>query len=84
MGSVVTRNVPPYAKAFGNPCAVRGANVVGMERQGFAAPAIDAAVAAYRDFDDRDLPGWEGTSELVAALSAWRRHTPSATAFDGG
>jgi UDP-N-acetylglucosamine acyltransferase len=77
MGSVVTTNVPPYATAFGNPSAVRGANVVGMERAGFTAQAVDAAVASYRDFRDPNLTGWDGMPSLARALSAWRRHAPS-------
>lgn len=47
MGSIVTRDVPPYALAFGNPCRVRGANRVGMERAGVSAGAISAHHAAY-------------------------------------
>jgi UDP-N-acetylglucosamine acyltransferase len=39
MSSTVTRDIPPFAKAFGNPATVRGANVVGMERAG-----VDAAL----------------------------------------
>ena len=34
MSAAVTRDVPPFAKAYGNPAAVRGANVVGMQRAG--------------------------------------------------
>jgi UDP-N-acetylglucosamine acyltransferase len=34
MGSIVTRDIPPFSKAFGNPCRIAGANVVGMNRMG--------------------------------------------------
>lgn len=34
MSSAVTKDVPPFAKAYGNPAVVRGANVVGMQRSG--------------------------------------------------
>jgi UDP-N-acetylglucosamine acyltransferase len=74
MGSVVTRSVPPYAKAFGNPTVVRGANVVGMQRAGLDPAAVDAAVTAYRDTREIDLSPWDTTPGLVEAASAWRRH----------
>jgi UDP-N-acetylglucosamine acyltransferase len=47
MGSVVVEPVPPYAKAFGNPCRVVGANAIGMERLGIAPAAIEELAAAY-------------------------------------
>jgi UDP-N-acetylglucosamine acyltransferase len=47
MSSVVTRDIPPYAKAYGNPTAVRGANVVGMERSGVDPEMISALRAVY-------------------------------------
>lgn len=47
MGSVVTRDVPPFALAFGTPARVRGANRVGMTRRGLEASAVDALSALY-------------------------------------
>ncbi|KJL21536.1 Acyl-[acyl-carrier-protein]--UDP-N-acetylglucosamine O-acyltransferase [Microbacterium azadirachtae] len=47
MGAVVTRDLPPYAKAFGSPAAVRGANVIGMERSGVAEDVIRALTGLY-------------------------------------
>jgi UDP-N-acetylglucosamine acyltransferase len=35
MGSIVTRDVMPFAKAFGNPCRIHGLNEIGMQRNGF-------------------------------------------------
>jgi len=49
MGSVVTRDVPPCAKAFGSPARVRGVNEVGMGRRGIAVEDIAAVAAHYRD-----------------------------------
>lgn len=40
MSSVVTRDLPPFVKAFGNPCRVRGVNSVGLQRAGFGAETI--------------------------------------------
>lgn len=40
MGSIVTRDVMPFSKAYGNPCRIRGANAIGMERNGFTEEEI--------------------------------------------
>lgn len=40
MGSVVTADIPAFAKAYGVPARIAGANVVGMQRSGIA--EIDA------------------------------------------
>ena len=40
MSSVVTKDVPAFAKAYGSPCRVEGINVVGMERAGYAGDDI--------------------------------------------
>jgi len=34
MGSIVTRHVPPLAKAFGNPCRIVGLNQYQLNRFG--------------------------------------------------
>jgi UDP-N-acetylglucosamine acyltransferase len=47
MGAVVSRDVAPFAKVYGNPARVRGANVVGMERQGIGADAVAEVERAY-------------------------------------
>jgi UDP-N-acetylglucosamine acyltransferase len=47
MSSAVTRDVPPFAKAFGVPARVRGANTVGMIRSGFDHEVAEALEAAY-------------------------------------
>ena len=43
MGSVVTRNVPDFAKAYGVPARIRGVNTVGMKRLGYPESEIDLA-----------------------------------------
>lgn len=68
MGSVVTRDVPPYALAFGSPARVRGVNEVGMGRRGIKAGDVAAlaeryasgasTTAAWRPPDDL-RPAWE-------------------------
>lgn len=47
MGSVVTRDVPAYAKAYGNPARVQGANVVAAQRSGLADHAVQELVARF-------------------------------------
>lgn len=74
MGSVVTRNVPPFAKAYGNPARVHGANVVGMERAEIPATTIGAAVSAYAQPFDDALESLAGAAGLERALTGWLRH----------
>lgn len=68
MGSVVTKDIPPFVKAFGNPCAVRGVNSVGLERAGMPPETVTAlaapdggpmTTALPADFAD-DLEWWTG------------------------
>jgi UDP-N-acetylglucosamine acyltransferase len=66
MGSVVTRDVPPFALAYGNPCRVRSANRIGMQRAGIADEAIDALDKAYAN----GLP--EAAPREPATAWAWR------------
>ncbi|MEV4735674.1 MULTISPECIES: UDP-N-acetylglucosamine acyltransferase [unclassified Microbacterium] len=78
MGSVVVREIPPFAKAFGTPAAVRGANTVGMQRSGvddaliavlselYGGPEADPRALLERIADDavRDaVAGWLGAVE---------------------
>lgn len=61
MSSVVTKDVPPFVKAYGNPCRVRGFNTVGMERAGISGEAIAAVAQLSHDADFADnarrIPG---------------------------
>jgi len=47
MASAVTRDVPPFAKVYGNPASVRGANVIGMQRSGVDAEVISVLTELY-------------------------------------
>jgi UDP-N-acetylglucosamine acyltransferase len=46
--SRVAQDVPPYIRVAGNPLAVSGLNLVGLERRGFTPDAIRALKRAYR------------------------------------
>ena len=47
MGSVVTRDVPPFSKSFGNPCVLRGVNAVGLSRAGVPDAAVERLVSRF-------------------------------------
>lgn len=75
MSSAVTRDVPPFAKAYGNPAAVRGANVIGMERSGVAAEVIATLSAVYAgDSADASAIPDADMREMVEVWIAARRH----------
>ncbi|TFD67296.1 acyl-ACP--UDP-N- acetylglucosamine O-acyltransferase [Cryobacterium ruanii] len=40
MSSVVTRDIPPFMKAFGSPCRPKGVNTVGLARAGLSAQTV--------------------------------------------
>ena len=75
MSSAVTRDVPPFAKAFGNPAVVRGANVIGMERSGVDERVIAALSTVYAgDSTDASAVADPAMREAVEAWIAARRH----------
>jgi len=47
MGAVVSRDVPPFAKSYGNPARVRGANVVALQRAGICGTDLDHVQSVY-------------------------------------
>ncbi len=74
MGAVVTRDVPPYAMAYGNPCRVRGANQVGMRRAGVDDETIaelDRAYAGGRPAHDVRVAD---EAAVRQAWAWWQRH----------
>lgn len=48
--SRVTKDVPPYTKAVGNPMKLYGLNAVGLQRHGFTPEAVAELKKAYRLF----------------------------------
>jgi UDP-N-acetylglucosamine acyltransferase len=74
MGSVVTRDIPPYAMAFGSPARVRGVNEIGMSRRGICSQDVDAVAERYRS----DTPGggdWTPPPSLRPAWEWWLART---------
>jgi UDP-N-acetylglucosamine acyltransferase len=64
MGSALNRDLPPYCLASGNYARIIGINKVGLRRQGFSEPAIQALHQAYRNV----LRGSAERRERMAAL----------------
>ena len=48
MGSVISRDIPPYVMVGGSPTKPRGINNVGMERRGYDAEAILQIKRAFK------------------------------------
>jgi UDP-N-acetylglucosamine acyltransferase len=51
----VTKDVPPYTKADGNPSRLYGLNTIGLQRAGFPRETIEELKRAYRLFFRSDL-----------------------------
>ncbi len=69
MGSVVTRDLPAFVKAYGNPCKVHGVNTVGMDRAGIPADLVARVVKDVASDNDADWSGIPGLSPYLAAES---------------
>ncbi len=48
MGSTLSKDLPPYVRASGNPAVPRGLNSEGLKRRGFSAESIQTLRRAYR------------------------------------
>ena len=76
MGSVVTRDVPPFAMAYGNPARVASANSVGMRRLGVPDDAVSELAALYEADDGPDgLPEASDVPVLDSAFREWWSRT---------
>jgi UDP-N-acetylglucosamine acyltransferase len=53
--SRVSQDVPPYARASGNPCKLYGINTIGLTRAGLSADTRQAVKRAYRLLFNSDL-----------------------------
>lgn len=69
MGSVVTKDVPPFAVVYGNPARLAGANRVGLQRDGFSDAVIAAVVQQLHD-DPTGAPKGQCPAELRAIYDA--------------
>lgn len=69
MGAVVTRDLPPFALAYGSPAHVRGVNAVGLQRAGHDPSLTEALAGAYAD--GRSLAGEDSLAGLGEDLAWW-------------
>jgi UDP-N-acetylglucosamine acyltransferase len=68
-GSMVSKDVPPYCNATGDRARLKGLNVEGLRRRGFAKEQIEAIRKAYRIFFQSGLTA-------KAALKKARKELP--------
>jgi UDP-N-acetylglucosamine acyltransferase len=67
-GSRLPMDVVPYTKLAGNPPAVNGLNVVGLQRNGFSAEAIGTLKQAYKLLFRSDLNVTQAVERIKADL----------------
>jgi UDP-N-acetylglucosamine acyltransferase len=60
----IVQDVPPYMIADGNPAEIRGINLVGLERRGFAAELIRILKESYRILYRSNLNTKQAIAEL--------------------
>ena len=82
MAAVVTRDSPPYAKAYGSPARVVGANVIGMRRSSIADTVIADLSHLFESADwSEGVIAFSNAVGLENAIDAWRtRHHPAVAA----
>ena len=66
--SKIVQDVPPFMIADGNPAVVRGVNVVGLERRGYAADIVRALKEAYRILYRSNLNTKQAVEELDKSI----------------
>ena len=75
--TAVTRDVPPYIMAIGQPATPHSVNSEGLKRRGFDAAQIRNIRAAYRTLYRSDLP----LAEAIARLTAMAQNHSEIRAF---
>jgi len=68
--AAVTRDVPPYVMAIGQPATPHSVNSEGLKRRDFSATQIRNIRTAYRTLYRRDLPLAKALVDLTAQASA--------------
>jgi UDP-N-acetylglucosamine acyltransferase len=72
--SKIVQDVPPFMIVDGNPAAVRGVNVIGLQRHGYEEAAIRPLKEAYKSLFMRD-------QSLAAALEELAPLVPESPAL---
>ncbi|BBL74525.1 acyl-ACP--UDP-N-acetylglucosamine O-acyltransferase [Methylomagnum ishizawai] len=70
MGSVITRDIPPYVMVGGSPTKPHGINSVGLERRGFSPEAIRQIRKAYKAIYKSGLKLEEALQSLIEMSAA--------------
>ena len=80
MGSVVTHDVPPWAKAYGVPVRIHGVNHVGLARAGVAEESVRMLKEAFAtgrtdvtgvgESVENDFAWWAGIPDRRSAPTA--------------
>jgi UDP-N-acetylglucosamine acyltransferase len=68
--TAVTRDVPPYVMAVGQPAVPHSVNSEGLKRRGFGPEQIRNIREAYRTLYRRDLPLADAVAELTAQAAS--------------
>lgn len=66
--SVIDKNIPPYATGYGNRIEIKGVNIVGLKRRGFARDTISAISDAHRLYFRSGLSEAEAMQRIEAEL----------------
>jgi UDP-N-acetylglucosamine acyltransferase len=66
--SRVSKDIPPYVKAVGNPVKLYGLNSVGLQRSGFPDEVVSELKKAYRLFFRSDVNITQALEKAVAEL----------------
>jgi UDP-N-acetylglucosamine acyltransferase len=69
MAAVVTKDIPPFSKAAGNPTRLMGVNSVGLTRAGFA-PELVARIGEAHRRDALEELGDESVAAIVQRFTA--------------
>ena len=73
--SRVSKDIPPFLKAVGNPVRLYGLNTIGLQRHGFSEEVLRELKRAYRLFFRSDL----NVSQAMARASEELEHFPEVT-----
>jgi UDP-N-acetylglucosamine acyltransferase len=71
MGAVVTKDVLPFTKAFGNPCSQRGVNTIGLSRLNVDETTSSEIVEIYSSGNSEIYLARIAALDVVQDLSFW-------------
>jgi len=82
MGTPVTRDIPPFSKAFGTPIRRHGLNDFVLSKLGVSPTVSRALAEAYRG-GDYSLASCSGDPALADVVQWWRTQQPERLLVDG-